>query len=144
MWCREKEKAVEQYILGMSDYLTERSPFNIRHTARACLMIMSFAEAAETFICLKRDRNRHVGHRRQGLRAAGLQPACGKSRERVRVYANGWYDVNFWGSDSPSGHGRKGASCQIHGFTAMKWDPFMRTPWRNVLTRKEEDGGTNV
>jgi galactonate dehydratase len=135
-----KEKAVEQYIVGMSDYLIGRSPFNIRHTARAMfddyVIRRSSVDFYSALSAIEIAMWDIVGK-------ACNQPVYnllgGKFRERIRVYANGWYDVNFGGNDSPAGMAERALRVKGMGFTAMKWDPFMRTPWRNVLTRKEED-----
>src|SRR6185312_7328966 len=57
----------------------------------------------------------------------------GKSRERVRVYANGW------------SHGRtieenieRALHLKTLGFTAAKFDPFPG-PWRSFVDPKDED-----
>ena len=44
----------------------------------------------------------------------------GKVRERVRVYANGWYS----GERTPEGFAEKASEVVAKGYTALKFDPF--------------------
>src|SRR5947199_7636145 len=49
----------------------------------------------------------------------------GPCRERIRVYANGWYS----GAKSPDAYAAKAKETVARGFTALKFDPFPG-PWR--------------
>src|SRR5262249_26213704 len=57
----------------------------------------------------------------------------GASRERIRVYANGWSR----GSTIEEGVAR-GLEVKRWGFPAPKFDPF-RGPWRTYVDRRDED-----
>jgi galactonate dehydratase len=57
----------------------------------------------------------------------------GRCRERVRVYANGWYS----GAKSPSEYAAKAKATVARGFTALKFDPFPG-PWRTHISREAE------
>jgi len=57
----------------------------------------------------------------------------GASRERVRVYANGWSR----GTTIEEGVER-GLKVKSMGFTAAKFDPFPG-PWRSFIDRRDED-----
>jgi len=135
-----KEKSVEQYLIGIGEHLVGRDPFAIRHTVAA--MYNDFAArrgSADFFSAISAVEmalwdivGKYVGQPVYNLLG-------GPSRERVRVYANGWYDVSFGDDDSPDGMARRAIRVKKMGFTAMKFDPFMRSPWRNVITKQEED-----
>jgi galactonate dehydratase len=89
----EKEKAVDEYLRGMAPHLIGRSPFNIRHTAqvmfddfvirRSSLGFLSAWSAVEMAMW-------DIVGKFAGLPVYNL--LGGASRERVRVYANGWGD----------------------------------------------------
>jgi galactonate dehydratase len=57
----------------------------------------------------------------------------GPCREKIRVYANGWYD----GAKSPDALAKRAADTVAQGFTALKFDPFPG-PWRTHIDRKTE------
>jgi len=57
----------------------------------------------------------------------------GPCRERIRVYANGWYS----GAKTPDAYAAKAKETVARGFTALKFDPFPG-PWRTHITRDAE------
>jgi galactonate dehydratase len=57
----------------------------------------------------------------------------GPCRERIRVYANGWYS----GAKTPEAYAAKAKETTARGFTALKFDPFPG-PWRTHITRDAE------
>ena len=59
----------------------------------------------------------------------------GASRERVKVYANGW--SNGIGVDRGQ-HLERALKVKEMGFTALKWDPFPG-PWRSFIHREDEE-----
>jgi galactonate dehydratase len=66
------------------------------------------------------------------------QPVCnllgGPSRQRVRVYANGW-------ADEPGTVDQvieRALAVKASGFTALKFDPIPG-PWRSFIAREDED-----
>jgi galactonate dehydratase len=135
-----KEPVVAAYVTSMEPYLIGRSPFNIRHTGKAMFNDYVIRRSGCDFfsawssieIALWDIVGKSVGQPIYNLLG-------GLSRDRVRVYANGWYDVNFGGDDSPDGMAERASRVKQMGFTAMKWDPFGRIPWRNVVTKAQED-----
>src|SRR5262245_17405580 len=58
----------------------------------------------------------------------------GPCRERVRVYANGWYG----GSKTPADYAARARETVGRGFTALKFDPFPG-PWRTHIPREAEE-----
>jgi len=57
----------------------------------------------------------------------------GVCRERIRVYANGWYS----GAKTPEAYAAKARETVARGFTALKFDPFPG-PWRTHISRDAE------
>ncbi|PYO53808.1 MAG: mandelate racemase/muconate lactonizing enzyme family protein, partial [Candidatus Rokuibacteriota bacterium] len=57
----------------------------------------------------------------------------GPCRERIRVYANGWYS----GAKTPADYAAKAKATVARGFSALKFDPFPG-PWRTHITRDAE------
>jgi len=57
----------------------------------------------------------------------------GRMRDRVRVYANGWY----FGAQTPAEFAERAGQTVEQGFTAMKWDPFGLASL--TVTREEEE-----
>lgn len=58
----------------------------------------------------------------------------GRHRERVRVYANGWWK----GANTIDETVKRVMKLKEEGWNAVKWDPF-KGPWREQLTRAEEN-----
>ena len=56
----------------------------------------------------------------QHLNVPIYQLLGGKVREKVRVYANGWYS----GERTPENFGEKAKALSGRGYTALKFDPF--------------------
>lgn len=57
----------------------------------------------------------------------------GACRNRIRVYANGWYD----GAKTPDVLADKAKQIVARGFTALKFDP-LPGPWRTYISRDVE------
>jgi galactonate dehydratase len=135
-----KELAVAQYITGMEPYLVGRSPFNIKHTGQAMfndfVIRRSSCDFYAAWSAVEIALWDILG---KFLKQPIYNLLGGPSRERVRVYANGWYDSNFGATDTPEGLAQRALEVKNMGFTAMKWDPFGKTPWRNFITKQEEN-----
>ncbi len=57
----------------------------------------------------------------------------GRCRDRIRVYANGWYRHG-----TPAEYAADAKATVARGFTALKFDPFPG-PWRTHITREAEE-----
>ena len=130
-----KEPVTEHLLRDLAKYMIGRDAFAIRHTAqvvfedfamrRTSLDLMSAWSAIEIAmwdIVAKQAR----------------QPLYnilgGASRQRVKVYANGW----AIGSDSIEQNVERALAVKQAGYTALKWDPFPG-PWRSFIHREDED-----
>ncbi|HTJ56478.1 MAG TPA: mandelate racemase/muconate lactonizing enzyme family protein [Devosiaceae bacterium] len=130
----EKEKAVDEYLRAMAPYLIGRSPFNIRHTGqvlfddfvirRSSLGFLSAWSAIEMAMW-------DIVGKQAGLPLHDL--LGGASRERVRVYANGWADE----PGTMDQNIERALKVKALGYTALKFDP-MPGPWRTFIHREDE------
>src|SRR3984957_726610 len=130
----DKEKVVADCIAAMAPHVIGRSAFNIRHTGQ--IMFEDFAirrislELMAAWSAIEIASWDIIG-KRAGLPVYNL--IGGASRERVRVYANGWSR----GTTIEEGVER-GLKVKAMGFTAAKFDPFPG-PWRSFVDRRDED-----
>jgi galactonate dehydratase len=129
-----KETVVAEIIRTMAPHVIGREVFNIRHTGQ--VMFEDFAikrgspELSAAWSAVEIASWDILG-KHTGLPVYNL--LGGASRERVRVYANGWAR----GSTIEEGVER-GLQVKAMGFTAAKFDPFPG-PWRTYVDRRDED-----
>jgi len=131
----EKEKAVDEYLKAMIPHLIGRSPFSIRHTGQVLFDDFVIRRSSIGFLsawsAIEIALWDIVG------KAAG-QPVYnllgGASRERVRVYANGWADE----PGSVDLNIERALKVKEQGYTALKFDPLPE-PWRNFIHKEDED-----
>src|SRR5580704_13102919 len=134
-----KEPVIEHLLRDLGKYMIGRDAFSIRHTAqvvfedfamrRTSLDLMSAWSAIE--IALWDIVAKNAGQPLYNILG-------GASRERVKVYANGWSS----GADSIEKNVERAVAVKQSGFTALKWDPFPG-PWRNFIHREDEDHVVN-
>jgi galactonate dehydratase len=130
-----KEQVIEHLLQHMSRYMLGRSAFSIRHTAqvifddfamrRTSLDLLSAWSAIE--LAMWDAVGKHAGLPLYNLLG-------GASRERVKVYANGW----SVGTESIEQNCERALKVKEMGFTALKWDPFPG-PWRSFIHHEDED-----
>jgi len=130
-----KEEVLQKLLQTMAKYMIGRSAFSIRHTAqvmfedfamrRASLDLLSCWSAIE--IAMWDIVAKNAGQPLYNLLG-------GASRERVKVYANGWSS----GTDSIERNVERALKVKEAGYTALKWDPFPG-PWRSFIHREDED-----
>ena len=131
---RGKEGVIDACIRAMAEYIVGRSAYSIRHTAqvlfddfairRNSMELLSAWSAIE--IALWDILGKRTGQPVYNLLG-------GRSRERVRVYANGW----CYGK-TVEDNIERALKLKELGFTAAKFDPFPK-PWRTHVDPKDED-----
>jgi galactonate dehydratase len=134
-----KEPVIQNLVEGMAKYIIGRSCFSIRHTAqiifedfamrRASLDLMSAWSGIEIALW-------DALAKRAGMPLHDL--IGGASRERVKVYANGWSD----GAAGIEANVERALKIKEQGFQALKWDPFPG-PWRSFIHKEDEDHVVN-
>lgn len=130
-----KERAVESYINSMAPFILGRSPFVIKHTGQVLFDDFVTRRGSPDFyaawaaieIALWDIVGKKLGQPVYNLLG-------GPSREKIRLYANGWRQ----GSRTPQEAAERAVKVVEMGFTAMKFDPFPG-PWRTFISRKDED-----
>jgi galactonate dehydratase len=129
-----REGVIAELIAAMAEHIIGRSVFNIRHTGQ--VMFEDFAIRRNSLELLAAWSAIEIASwdiigKRTGLPVYNL--IGGASRERVRIYANGWSR----GSSIEDGVARA-LKVKAMGFTAAKFDPFPG-PWRSYVDRSDED-----
>jgi len=131
----KKEPIVAHYIKAMAPYIVGRDASNIRHTAQVMYDDFAIRRSGVDFFCawsaLELAMWDIVG-KKAGLPVYKL--LGGACREKVRIYANGWW----YGVTNIDDTVKRALQVQAMGYTALKWDPFPG-PWRTHITRQEED-----
>jgi len=130
-----KEQVIEHLLQVMAKYMIGRSAHSIRHSAQ--VIFDDFAMRRASLDLLSAWSAIEIAMWDIVAKAAG-QPLYnllgGPSRERVKVYANGWSS----GTDPIEANLERALKVKEAGFTALKWDPFPG-PWRNFIHREDED-----
>ena len=130
----EKEKAVDEYLKGMMPHLIGRSAHNIRHLGqvlfddfvirRSSIGFLSAWSAIELALW-------DIVGKAAGMPVYNL--LGGASRERIRVYANGWADEGGTVEEIIE----RAVAVKELGYTALKFDP-LPGPWRTFIDRQDE------
>ncbi|MSP29841.1 MAG: mandelate racemase/muconate lactonizing enzyme family protein [Acetobacteraceae bacterium] len=134
-----KETVIQACLEAMAKHVIGRSCFSIRHTAQ--VMFEDFAIRRASL-----DLQSAWSAIEIALWDALAKRACmplhnllgGASRERVKVYANGWSD----GTASIEANVERALAIKAEGYLALKWDPFPG-PWRSFIHREDEDHVVN-
>ncbi len=129
-----KEGVIAECVKAMAPYVIGRGVFNIRHTGQ--VMFEDFAIRRGSMELLSAWSAIEIASWDIIGKIAGLPVynlLGGASRERVRIYANGWA-----GRSTIEEGVERGRQIKAMGFTAGKFDPFPG-PWRTYVDRKDED-----
>lgn len=130
-----KELITEKLLQAMAKYVIGREVFNIRHTAQ--VLFEDFAMRRTSLDLLSAWSAIEIASWDIVAKHANLplyNLLGGASRERVKVYANGWSS----GTESIEHNLERALKVKEMGYTALKWDPFPG-PWRSFIHREDED-----
>ncbi len=129
-----REEVIAVLIAKMAPHVIGRPVFNIRHTGQ--IMFDDFAIKRGSMELLSAWSAIEIASWDIIGKLAG-QPVYnllgGPSREKIRVYANGWA-----GRTTIEDGVERARKVKAMGFTAAKFDPFPG-PWRTHVDRKDED-----
>jgi galactonate dehydratase len=130
----DRDHSIVAHVQQLGRYLHGRQPFHIKHFThmayhdfagkRGAMELYSAISGIEQ--ALWDILGKHLGTPVYNLLG-------GPCRERIRVYANGWYG----GAKTPDAYAEKARHVMERGFTALKFDPFPG-PWRTHITRQAE------
>jgi galactonate dehydratase len=130
----DRDQAIAAHVQQLGRYLVGRNPFHIKHfTAMAYHDFAGKRGAMDLYSAisgLEQALWDVVGKR---LNTPVYNLLGGPCRDRIRVYANGWYE----GAKTPAALAKKAVETVAQGFTALKFDPFPG-PWRTHIDRKTE------
>jgi galactonate dehydratase len=129
-----REEVIAALIEKMAAQVVGRAVFQIRHTGQ--IMFDDFAIKRGSMELLSAWSAIEIASWDIIGKIAGLPVynlLGGASRERVRVYANGWA-----GRSTIEEGVERGRKIKAMGFSAAKFDPFPG-PWRTHVDRKDED-----
>ncbi|HWD59390.1 MAG TPA: mandelate racemase/muconate lactonizing enzyme family protein [Stellaceae bacterium] len=129
-----KETVIAECVRAMTPHVIGRGVFNIRHTGQ--VMFEDFAIRRGSMELLSAWSAIEIASWDIIGKICG-QPVYnllgGPSRERVRIYANGWA-----GRSTIEEGVERGRKIKAMGFIAAKFDPFPG-PWRSYVDRRDED-----
>ncbi|AWJ87891.1 mandelate racemase (plasmid) [Azospirillum sp. TSH58] len=130
-----KEKVVAAYVDAIAPHLIGREIWNIRQLAQTLLDDFSIRRTSVDFLCALSAveiASWDIVGKRAGLPVHKL--LGGAVREKIRVYANGWW----FGASSIDDTANRAAAVVAQGYDALKWDPIPG-PWRNYVDPKDLD-----
>jgi len=129
-----REKSVAQHVTDIIPYLIGRNPFHIKHFTQIAYNDFAGRRGAMDFFCAVSG----IEHALWDIVGKSLDTPIynllgGPCRDRIRVYANGWYN----GVNDPEELAQRAVETVKMGFTALKFDPFLG-PWRLFISKKDE------
>ena len=130
----DRDRTIEQHVHNLRRYLIGRDPFNVKHFTQMVYNDFAGRRGSMDLYCAMSGIEQAlwdiIGRR---LDTPIYNLLGGTCRERIRVYANGWYG----GAKTPEGYAEMAVAMVKRGFTALKFDPFPG-PWRLFIDKKDE------
>jgi galactonate dehydratase len=136
----DRDRAVTAHVEELGRYLIGRDPFQIKHFTQ-----IAFDDYAQ------RRGSLEFYSAVSGIETA-MWDICGKAlnqpvynllggpvRDKIRVYANGWY----YKMTSAKDYAKAAEKVVKDGFDAIKMDP-VTGPWRNHISREQEDYSVEI
>ena len=136
----DREATIECYVQQMKRYLIGRNPFNIKHFIQVMFDGYAARRGSMEYFCaisgIEQALWDIVG---KALNTPVYNLLGGACREKIRVYANYWYER----AHTPEEFAEKAAEVVESGFTALKFDPFPG-PWRSYISKYSEKAAVDV
>ena len=136
----DREVTIECYVQQMKRYLIGRNPFNIKHFTQVMFDGYAARRGSMEYFCaisgIEQALWDIVG---KALNTPVYNLLGGACREKIRVYANYWYER----AHTPEEFAEKAAEVVESGFTALKFDPFPG-PWRSYISKYSEKAAVDV
>jgi galactonate dehydratase len=130
----DRDQAIAAHVQQLGRYLVGRDPFHIKHFIHMAYHDFAGKRGAMDFYSAVSGMEQAlwdiVG---KSLNTPVYNLLGGPCRDKIRVYANGWYE----GAKTPNTLAKKAAETVARGFTALKFDPFPG-PWRTHIDRQTE------
>ncbi len=130
----DRDLAIQRHVHELSRYLVGQSPFAIKYfTTTVYRDFAGLRGSMDLFCAMSGIEQAMWDLAGKALNAPVYNLLGGPCRDRIRVYANGWYG----GAKTPAAYGELAAATVARGFTALKFDPFPG-PWRLYVSREGE------
>ncbi|MGY8991437.1 MAG: mandelate racemase/muconate lactonizing enzyme family protein [Rhodospirillales bacterium] len=136
----DRDRAVGAHVEELGRYLVGRDPFQIKHFTQIAFDDYAQRRGSVEFFSAV-----------SGIEMA-MWDICGKAleqpvynllggpvRDKIRVYANGWY----YKMTSAKDYANAAEKVVKDGFDAIKMDP-LSGPWRNFISREQEEYSVEV
>ena len=137
---RDRAMNTAAHANSIKRYLIGRSPFNIKHFTQVMFDDYAARRGSMGFFCVISGIEQAlwdiVG---KTLNTPVYNLLGGACREKIRVYANGW----FSNASTPEESAEKAVETIKGGFTALKFDPFPG-PWRSYISKQDEKAAVEV
>ncbi len=137
----DRDQSIVAHVKQLGRYLLGRDASHIRHFTHWAYHDFAAKRGAMDFWSAVSGLEQalwDLAGKRLGVPVVTL--LGGPCRERIRVYANGWYS----GAKTPAAYAAKAKDTVARGFTALKFDPFPG-PWRTHISREvEQEAVENV
>jgi len=130
----DRDQSILAHVRQLGRYLVGRDASHIRHFTHWAYHDFAAKRGAMDFWSAVSGIEQalwDLAGKRLGVPVVTL--LGGPCRERIRVYANGWYS----GAKTPDAYAAKAKATVARGFTALKFDPFPG-PWRTHISRDAE------
>jgi galactonate dehydratase len=131
----DRDHSIVAHVRELGRYLVGRDPSHITHFLHVAYHDYAAKRGAMDFWSAVSGVEQalwDIAGKRLGVPVYDL--LGGPCRDRIRVYANGWYG----GAKTPADHAARARDVVARGFTALKFDPFPG-PWRTHISRDAED-----
>src|SRR5438477_7701482 len=131
----DRDQSIVAHVRQLGRYLAGREADQIRHFTHWAYHDFAAKRGAMDFWSAVSGLEQalwDIAGKRHGVPVHAL--LGGPCRERIRVYANGWYGK----SKTPTDYAALARETVARGFGALKFDPFPG-PWRTHLSREHEE-----
>ncbi|MHB0857617.1 MAG: mandelate racemase/muconate lactonizing enzyme family protein [Anaerolineae bacterium] len=131
----DRDVSIERHVHEMARYLVGRAPHAIKHFCQMVYDDFSGRRGSMDLFCALSGIEQAMWDllgKQVGMPVYNL--LGGPCRDRVRVYANGWYG----GAKEPAQYAEMADATVAQGFDALKFDPFPG-PWRLYVDKSVED-----
>jgi galactonate dehydratase len=130
----DRDVAIERHVHELARYVEGRSPFDIKHFTAMVYRDFAGLRGSMDLSCAQAGIEQAMWDLAgKALGAPVYNLLGGACRDRIRVYANGWYG----GARTPEAYGEMAVATVARGFTALKFDPFPGL-WRQYVGREGE------
>ncbi len=130
----DRDKSIVRYIQELSRYLIGKNPFQIKYFIQMVYNDFAGRRGAMDLFCAQSAIEQALWDiAGKALNTPVYNLLGGPCREKIRVYANGWYA----GVKTPDELAQRAIGTVELGFNALKFDPFPG-PWRLFISRDDE------